>query len=322
MTAWKRDIQARAALECARTACAILPSKPSEGPLRTLLLPPARPGSLGDEAMMGVCMAELKRQGQGVGIVDFTEGDRWPDEPPGAEHVDLSAFFGRAYFRSLPGVIAVLRRYDRVWCLGADVMDGHYSPVAAFRRVTLLRLAAELGLDVTALGFSFNDEPSPLVVDALRTLPASVRLCARDPVSQARLIKHLGRPIDAVADLAFGLKPEPHPDDDESALLGWVAARHAEGDIILGLNVSLRAFQSTTGASVDEVVTAYASALSSLFRERSDVSVVAIPHDYRTSRSDTSDDVILRAIADRLEPRDRNRLRQPSFRLQARFVLR
>lgn len=271
---------------------------------------------------MNVCMEELVRQGRTVGIVDFAEGDRWPGEPPGAEHVDLSRFFGSAYFRSLPGLAAILGRYDQLWCLGADVLDGHYSPVAAFRRVILLHCAAELGLDVSVLGFSFNEEPSPLVLGALRELPASVRLCARDPVSHARLTKHLGRPIDLVADLAFGLAPLSQVNEDEAALLDWANIRRAEEGVVLGLNVSHRAFKSSTGAEVEEVVTAYAAALTELFRQRANLSVVAIPHDYRESTVNTGDDRILEEIASRLDPADRARFACPSFRLQAPFASR
>lgn len=271
---------------------------------------------------MSVCMDELRRQGRLVGIVDFGEPERWPDEPSDSEHVDLCGFFGRGYFRSLPRVVSILGQYDQLWCLGADVMDGHYSPVASFRRANLLRIAAELGLEVSVLGFSFNDEPSPLVLGALRDLPASVRLCARDPVSHARLTKNLGRPVDLVADLAFGLQPVLDPNEDEAELLDWIEARHAAGDILIGLNASHRSFKSSTGADVDTVATSYAAALTGLFRTRSDVSAVAIPHDYRESREDTSDEQLLEAIAERLEPAHRARLACPSFRLQARFASR
>lgn len=320
MTTWRRDLQARAALGTARAARALRSSRRGEGPLRTLLLPPAQPGSLGDEAMMNVCFEELVREGQLAGIVDFAEGDRWPNEPPGTEHVDLSGFFGRKYLRSLPSVTEILTRYDRLWCLGADVLDGHYSAVASFRRVTLSRIAAELGLDVSLLGFSFNEDPSPLALGALRDLPASVRLCARDPISHARLTKNLGRPIDLVSDLAFGLDPAPSTNEDETAVLGWVAARRAEGHIVLGFNASHRAYKATSEADVDDVVAVYASMLTGLFRERDDISVVAIPHDYRESFRSTSDDRLLGAIADRLDPEDRARFLRPSFRLRARFV--
>jgi len=120
MTTWRRDFQARAAVGTARATRALRGRQRDEGPLRTLLLPPSHTGSLGDEAMMSVCTDELARQRHLVGIVDFVEGDRWPNEPPETEHLDLSGFFGSSYLRSLPGVAATLRQYDQLWCLGAD----------------------------------------------------------------------------------------------------------------------------------------------------------------------------------------------------------
>ncbi|TFH29337.1 MAG: glycosyltransferase, partial [Myxococcales bacterium] len=322
MTTWRRDVQARAAVGWARASRALRGTHLNDGPSRTLLLPPSRTGSVGDEAMMTVCLQELTRQGRLAGIIDFAEGDRWPGEAPETEHVDLSGFFGSAYLRSLPKVSALLRRYDQLWCLGADVLDGHYSPATSFRRVNLLRIAAELGLETSVLGFSFNDEPSPLVLAALRGLPSSVRLCARDPVSHARLTTSLGRPIDLVADLAFGLEPEADTTEDEAALLDWVEARHTAGDVVLGFNASHRAFKSTVGADIGDLADAYATALEGLLRERPDIAVVAIPHDYRETPDETSDDHLLAAIVDRLGDAHRARVAVPSFRVQARFVSR
>ena len=74
MSTWRRDLQARAAVGWARASRALRGSEPPSGPLRTLLLPPSRTGSLGDEAMVGVCMQELGRQGRLAGIVDFVRG--------------------------------------------------------------------------------------------------------------------------------------------------------------------------------------------------------------------------------------------------------
>ena len=102
----------------------------------------------------------------------------------------------------------------------------------------------------------------------------------------------------------------------------WIAARRADGHIVLGFNASHRAFKSTVGADIDDVVAAYASTLTGLLREREDISIVAIPHDYRETPQEMSDDHLLAAIGDRLEPAARARFAQPSFRLQARFVSR
>lgn len=288
----------------------------------TLLLPPTRPGSVGDEAMMTVCMERLVSDGRSFAIVDFVAGDRWPGEPRGTRHVDLSGFFGSAYVRSLPRLISVLRGFDRFWCLGADVMDGHYSEVGSLRRVALAHVAAELGLETSILGFSFNDDPSELVVDALRRLPGSVELFARDPVSHRRLLERVGRPVRLAADLAFGLHPAVELEAGEGALLEWMQARRGEGRRLVALNVSRRAFTSAGALDLDAAIDAYASGVSTLLRKRADLAFVCVPHDYRTHATDTNDLDVLRAIAGRIDPTVGERVLLPSERLRAPVVKR
>ena len=149
----KRRVQMKAPAWVARAARVFPEETTSEA---TLLLPPTHPGSVGDEAMMFACMERLASEGQRFAIADFVAGDRWPGEPPGTPHVDLSDFFGASYLRSLPAVTRSLRRFGRLWCLGADVIDGHYSETGSLRRVALVGLAADLGLEASILGFSFN----------------------------------------------------------------------------------------------------------------------------------------------------------------------
>ena len=313
----KRRVQMRVPTWAARLA-AVAPDARRDD--TTLLVPPTRSGSLGDEAMMTVCMERLRQEGQRFGIADFAAGDRWPDEPPETKHIDFSGFFGATYVRSLPGAVRALREFDRLWCLGADVMDGHYSEVGSLRRIALAHLAADLGLEVSILGFSFNESPRELVVEALRQLPSSVGILARDPISHARLIKHLGRPICLVADVAFGLEVPYDLDLAERDIIEWVRTRHMRGDRVVGLNVSHRAFKSIGRDDASEAIDAYASALTTFLRRHSDVSIVCIPHDYRGGRDEMSDPELLAAIAHEVDPEKSQRILVPHFRLHAPFV--
>lgn len=313
----KRRIQGRVAI-LASQAASLLPAPPSER--WTLLVPPTTPGSLGDEAMMIVCMEHLRQQGRTIVIADFKPGDRWPGEPPGTFHIDLSEFFGTAHLRSLPRVIEHLRRCDRVWCLGADVMDGHYSEVGSLRRVTLLRLAADLGVEVSILGFSLNEAPSGLVLEALRGLPGSVRMCLRDPKSHERAIEHLGRPVELVADVAFGLRTPIHLGLEEREAIAWIHGQQDQGRRVLGLNVSHRAFKATGHDDAAKVIDAYRSAIGTLLRQRLDISIVCIPHDYRSGGDEMSDHDLLAEILADVDPAVRNRILLPEFRLSAPFA--
>jgi polysaccharide pyruvyl transferase WcaK-like protein/glycosyltransferase involved in cell wall biosynthesis len=288
----------------------------------TLVLPPTHPGSVGDEAMMMVCMDHLMGQGRRFAIADFAPGDRWPGEPPGTAHVDLSGFFGARHLRSMSEVAQRLRGFGRLWCLGADVIDGHYSEVGSLRRVSLVRLAAEIGLEASILGFSFNESPSELVVEALQGLPASVRLNARDPRSHTRLLERLGRPVDLVADLAFGLSPASDLEPQEEEIVDWVRAHQTRGQRVVGLNVSHRAFKSTGHADVWQAVEAYALALTDLLERRPEVSLLCIPHDYRGAAGEMSDPELLAAIAAKVRTTRRDRILVPEPRLSAPFVKR
>lgn len=309
----------RAAALASRLGAFVPSRSPGSG---TLVLPPTRPGSLGDEAMMSVCIDRLASEGRSVAIVDFVAGDRWPDEPVGTRHLDLSGFFGTAYMRSLPTLIGALREFDRFWCLGADVMDGHYSEAGSLRRVALAHTAAELGLETSILGFSFNEAPSDLVIEALQGLPASVDLIARDPVSHRRLVERVGRPIRLAADLAFGLRPAVELDRSEADVLEWMGARRAEGCRLVALNVSRRAFASTGVVDLDAALDAYAFGLSTLLRTRMDVSIVCLPHDYRARSTDMNDLEVLQAIVERVDSGCADRILLPCERLRAPFVKR
>ena len=155
-SATKRPWQSQVATHFARAA-ALGRGADARGGSRigraTLILPPSTPGSLGDEAMMAVCFERLaEEQGARVGVVDFTSARAvWPGAPEGLAHVSASGYFGAGHLRSLPRLVRALRGYDRLWCLGADVLDGHYAPAGSVRRITLAHVAAELGLEARDL---------------------------------------------------------------------------------------------------------------------------------------------------------------------------
>ncbi|MCA9528756.1 MAG: glycosyltransferase [Myxococcales bacterium] len=320
-SATKRPWQSQVATHFARAA-ALGRGADARGGSRigraTLILPPSTPGSLGDEAMMAVCFERLaEEQGARVGVVDFTSARAvWPGAPEGLAHVSASGYFGAGHLRSLPRLVRALRGYDRLWCLGADVLDGHYAPAGSVRRITLAHVAAELGLEVTVLGFSVNATPDAEALAALSELPPSVRLCLRDPVSHARSLAALGRPVVQAADLAFDLAPAASAPADVGELLAWIHARRDEGCVVVGLNASHRSLIDATGASPAAVAERYASELSAALSAdtgdrpaRPRLAFVLVPHDYRDHPPEASDAAMTAEILARLDPGARARVR-------------
>jgi polysaccharide pyruvyl transferase WcaK-like protein/glycosyltransferase involved in cell wall biosynthesis len=269
---------------------------PTERRGATIVLPPAAPGSLGDEAMVSVCVARLAAEGaRRIGVVGFAGEARWPGVD-GIEIANLEEYFTTGLVRGSTRAGLWLGGFERFWCLGADVLDGHHGVNAALRRIGLAAMAARAGLATTVLGFSFNERPAPEVVAALRALPSGVRLCARDVVSHERLVTTLGRPVDLVADTAFLLEPDAQ-DPSAVATEAWIAARRGPGATFLGVNVTLQPFRAEADLPAARLIELWTEALSTLLGANPELNVVLVPHDYRPSGGQASDDELGRQVA-------------------------
>jgi len=197
----------------------------------------------------------------------------------------------RDHFRAL----GTLKRYDRFYILGADVMDGAYSEVRTLDRLIWASLAATAGLQTAIVNFSFNERPAEKVVQAFRNLPSRVRLIARDPKSRTRLQEHLGRPVGFSADVAFLLKEDPAARVVANAR-SFVNQQKKESRVLVGVNVNPQVLgRKPDDSAVKRLVNVYADTLARLFRlDTGRCSFIFLPHDFRGAPSDLSlsDDVL------------------------------
>jgi len=216
-----------------------------------LVVPPAGPGSLGDEAMLLALVDGLRARGARA-------------------RVAAAARAGRP-----AGVVAV----------GADVLDGFYGPEPAIERVRLLTEAARAGLPTAVVSASLNEAPHPLALRALRRLPADTRLCWRDPASLRRAQRLLERPGRLVADLAFLLAPR---DDGAGAALGWIAARRADGGRVVGVNANGLVERLCPDWAPGATAGLHARLVRELLEGRDDLSVLLVPHDRRAQADDAA----------------------------------
>jgi polysaccharide pyruvyl transferase WcaK-like protein len=247
-----------------------------------LVLPPADPGSLGDEAMLLPLIDRLLELGFTPVVVTYGTERSWSSHPRFAgdariRHLHAGGAQGRLRFGR------ELLRAARVDCLGADILDGRYEVHSSLRRLQVLAVAARLGKQATALGFSFSEHPAPQVVARFRRLPASVRLLLRDPASSHRFETATGRPATLVADVAFLLEPQSSP--VTSAADHFIAEQHSQGRHVLGVNVN--ALNTATGDGGD-LVALYGAALAPV-AARDDVAVLLLPHDHRQERNRSTD---------------------------------
>ncbi|MFW5869269.1 MAG: polysaccharide pyruvyl transferase family protein [Planctomycetota bacterium] len=194
----------------------------------------------GDEAMLRVVVGQLRLRGVDPVTVLYSGQDSLSDLEASEEHRDLAAFFASSQcYQETMEVICLLARHEHVLVIGADVLDGTYGVGRTQQNLRLLEFADRLGLSARICGFSVSDVPAGSVAEAYRSVPDSVRLFVRDPLSRSRLEQLLPGRCEQVADLAFLLEPadpEEMPADLRMHLvegpppIAFCASRHLMGE--------------------------------------------------------------------------------------------
>lgn len=250
--------------------------RPFRRQARALIVPPADEGSLGDAAMLNAARATLKTYG--IQEVDLLLKPGWQALKAFDRQIDASHYFYGGWQRKYLPIRASLGRYSHAYFVGADVVDGVYNPESVRRRLGVLGDVATLGGEASILGCSFSETPDPDCVEALRRLPRSVRIKARDPISRRRMEATLDRPIELVADLAFLLRPDLEASGAAEAL-AWIDRRRGAGDRVVGLNANYL---------IDAKHPGFSEKLGPLMARllAKNVSILLVPHDTRTDRSD------------------------------------
>ena len=274
-----------------------------------LVLPAASPGNLGDEALVTSTIDYLKDKGvKYIGLVSHQKGSQW--KSLGSDAVDEiiemedyfksisnSPIFRKALFKAIPQI----SKYESFYCLGADVMDGHYSDKITFAMLKFTSVASGIGLKSTICGFSFNDKPTPKAVQSFRKLPSDVKICTRDPISQERLISQIDRPVELVADVAFLLSPTPES-KTASEVLQWTDKEKTQNRIIVGLT-PYNQFNPKLGIdSADKLVNIYVEHINELYSQSNNCSFILMPHDFRSFKKKESDMTIAEGILNSLPP--------------------
>lgn len=176
--------------------------------------------------------------------------------------------------------LLLAERPTEVYALGADCMDGHYSPFTSVNLLGVCDLATRLGIPSVLTSFSWNDHPHAAVVRAFRLVTPRLPILLRDSVSFARFTKGVSRTQGArtelVADVAFNLKPK-----NSAAVrteLDWMSAERRRGQLVLGFNLHA---MLVPAAELPGFIDHVAHVLNVFLAAHPNVSLVFIPHDYR-----------------------------------------
>lgn len=268
--------------EKAKLGATRLVKKPSEndnGGIKRVLIVPCDfnyiVGSKGDEAMLTALVESIREK---VNNPDFGIVTASCDIPDSVVSLGIKCEPCWSAPWRLGAVLAVISRYDYVVVIGADVMDGYYSPISASRLWSVLDLANRAGKLSVLLGFSFNGKSSSIVKHFVRNVSNGTVVNVRDCRSFERFVRvspTLGARL--VADSAFNLKPR---DDNPSvrAVLDWLDSQRGGGRFCLCFNVHPMLF--STREELDAALYIVTKVLGGLVEDRA-VSIVLLSHDYR-----------------------------------------
>lgn len=261
-------------------------------------------GSRGDEAMIVASIETLSKRHPGleVGIITADAGTSEVVRRMG--HTPLEYWRGPELLKNL---YQAAETFAPTWAiiLGADVMDGYYSPSTSLALLSSADLLARRGVKTSLLGFSFNKRPSPLLRKAFSTLSPKLNVNVRDPISLGRL-REFAPKVDArlVADAAFMLTPDPNS-SSYPGVSAWVAGRKAAGDTVVGINLHPMLIKNATQSQIDGLAVQFGAVLNQIAKEFP-VSFLLLPHDYRSRVNDRS---CLAPLAEQLKPRGEARVR-------------
>ena len=284
-------------------------------PLNRLLILPCDPwtfiGSKGDEAMVNAAVGHLaaKSSGLSVGVIVASAS-----AAEAAIRLGYQPLFCWAENWSLGKVLSGIDEFDpdMMLTLGADVMDGYYSPQTTSRLLITADIVAARGVLSIVLGFSFNKNPNPDTRVIFERLDSRLSLNVRDPISLERFHEFTSRAARLVADAAFMLTPN-YDGDGVTDAISWANSRRLAGDVVIGLNIHPMLIRKASDAQVADLVQGVVAAVKHL-PSASRISVALIPHDYRGAEGD---DVCLAPIYEALASTFGGRIIYPRAELSA-----
>ena len=270
-------------------------------PSSAIILPPAAPGSLGDEAMVLASIDYLRQQGiKNISLIDHTKNQTHPVDV--IENINLRNFFlYQSWYKFILSFVYAgwkINQYERLYCLGADMIDGYYSNFVTLKRVKIVEIASILGLLTGILGFSYNRQPTNISKHLLSALPRNVRLSARDKISYERLIDSISHSVNLVADVAFLLKPAEQSKTLDK-VLEWVNTQKSQNKIVLGINIHSLLFNKLEGIIANDLVQVLVNTLTILHRDNQQLSFIFLPHDSRIV-SGVNDDILSTRVIENL----------------------
>jgi polysaccharide pyruvyl transferase WcaK-like protein len=239
-----------------------------------VLMAPSVEGSRGDAAMMEVLLGDLRRKYTGRAVLLCYRRSERHAELVRQFEVEVESLERLA--RHPLHLRQLLKRTHTFRLIGADIVDGFYSPLTTGLRLSTAQTFAYAGCDARIVSFSFCATPAPSIAQLWRQLPRSLGLLTRDPESQRRLSALLGRNVAQAADLAFLLESDATGTEEQ---LDWIQLQRARGRTVVGIGVNALLLNEPGRRALAQV-------LSRLMQQQPELSLLLVSHDFRAKSSD------------------------------------
>ena len=258
-----------------------------------LLIVPCDPwaigGSRGDEAMLIAIIQWYRKKYPKSHIFIISASKEGCDYINNLPYSKITALYEWCGTNPIDRIYKTAINIDinSVILLGADCMDGFYSPFVSLTLIALHELFSLTGnIKSRLMGFSFNNSPYRPICKAFDSLSSDVCINLRDPISLQRFKKQIRINAGLVADVAFLLTPD-YDFDGYKRLQEWTTLRHqAQGQYVIGFNFHpmLRKYGDVNGIRKDAL--AMAEILAEILRRNKNIHFVIIPHDNRNKLTD------------------------------------
>ena len=239
---------------------------------KSLVIIPCAPdsviGSRGDEAMIVASIQNFRRSAGTEAPVTIICSDSFSN--PGWSwlqqryNVSLSKIWNGPYPVGKVVDEVVKLQPSEIYILGADCMDGHYSPYISFELLALYTILRKKQYRISLLGFSYNNHPHRLLNRLFRKIGKDVPFNLRDSISLEHFRQHTRLPnTRLVADAAFMLVPDSKSEAASRYKTKIDALRKNGATVVLAFNLHPMLRKEQTQQELAE----YARAMSSRFQE-------------------------------------------------------
>lgn len=240
-----------------------------------VIVPPAGYGSIGDDAMVRVLIRHSLDSGFKPMILSGKEAISWQK----LGDIKINIADSDKKIHSFFNLLILLLCANKLYFIGADIMDGHYDSNSVLKRIKLADIFSKAGIAVTFTGFSFNDNPNKEVCQALQQLQ-NVHFYIRDAVSFERYKKHVNDVAELSADLAFLTKSSlanTHVNDN----INWINTKKNKHNILIIVNINFIPFRKTE-FTLDNIIKRYSDICLQIYnRLDKKAAILIVPNDFR-----------------------------------------